>query len=520
MFLPMQRRFRAMTRICFATAALVLGAAAASAQAPFTNQLVVGGLNRPVGLTHAGDGSGRLFVIEKAGRVKIIKNGAVLPTLFIDVTSKVTLISDSASGAGSEQGLLGIAFHPNYETNGRFFLSYTRRADGYSVLEEYKVSAGNPDVADPTAVQFIFNGIFQPAGNHNGGHIAFGPDGYLYYGLGDGGGANNQYGFAQDPNSLLSKILRVDVDSASPYAIPPDNPLVGDPDPNKKKEAWAWGFRNPWRWSFDRGTGRLICGDVGQNIWEEIDIVEKGKNYGWSTLEGNHCFPANVTNCSTTGFTAPIWEYQHTSGRCSVTGGYVYRGSKYASLQGMYLFADYCTGEIWGLTETSPGNWTSTQPLDLPTNITSFGEDEEGEIYIVNGTGLTSGQIQRIVGFDPTPTPTASPSPTASPTPSVSPTESVSPTPSETPSPSPSDSPTPSASPSPTETETPTATATATLTATETATATATATATLTATATPAPVVSDAILGRDVVVEPGFDRNSDALVDVSDLLVP
>ncbi|MEW5976084.1 MAG: PQQ-dependent sugar dehydrogenase [Acidobacteriota bacterium] len=344
----------------------------------FVLDQVVGGLSSPVFLNHAGDGSGRLFVVEQAGRILIVRNGGVLPTPFLDIRGQVSF--------GGERGLLSVAFHPDFKNNRRFFVNYTaRRPNLMTIIAEYQASMSNPDLAH-TAEQVLLT-IDQPFDNHNGGQLQFGPDGYLYIGMGDGGSGGDPLGHGQNLNSLLGKVLRIDVNGAFPYRIPPDNPLVNGPGAD---EIWALGLRNPWRFSFDRLNGRLFLADVGQNTMEEVDVVDRGSNLGWNVMEGSRCFqPPN--GCSTAGLTLPISEYTHSLGS-SITGGYVYRGNAHPQLRGTYLFGDFGSGRIWGLTETNLGTWTRTELRGPGFNISSFGEDEEGEIYVVN----YSGSIHRI----------------------------------------------------------------------------------------------------------------------------
>nr|BAL58732.1 glucose/sorbosone dehydrogenase [Candidatus Acetothermum autotrophicum] len=336
-------------------------------------QKLVDGFTRPVYLTHAGDGSGRLFVVEQAGIIQIIRNGQTLATPFLDIRDRVE--------SGGEKGLLSVAFHPKYKENGRFFVNYTARKEGVlkSVIAEYRVSS-HPDVADRT--ERVILEIEQPFANHNGGLNKFGPDGFLYIGLGDGGAAGDPLNNAQSLDTLLGKILRIDIEK-EPYAIPQGNPFVGRA--NAQGEIWAYGLRNPWRFSFDRCNGRLFAGDVGQNRLEEIDLIEKGKNYGWRIMEGSQCFDP-PTLCNTLGLELPIAEYDHSLG-CSVTGGYVYRGTQFPALIGHYLFGDYCSGRIWSLVQESSGKWTMRQLIDSPFSISSFGEDEQGELYVVHYGG-------------------------------------------------------------------------------------------------------------------------------------
>jgi hypothetical protein len=338
-------------------------------------ELVADGLQQPVLVTHAADRSQRLFIVEQAGRIRVLENGFVKPAPFLDISTLVQ--------TGGERGLLGLAFHPEYSDNGRFFINYTRLDGGQleTVVAEYGVSGTNPDMAAPQETSLLE--FDQPAGNHNGGMLAFGPDGYLYIGTGDGGGGGDPNNNGQDLSNLLGKILRIDVDGGAPYTVPPDNPFVGQGA--VRSEIYAYGLRNPWRFSFDRLTGDLFAADVGQGSWEEVDLIESGGNYGWRIMEGNHCFnPPN--NCNTTGLILPIAEYSHSQGR-SVTGGYVYRGLQPTSLQGSYIFGDYINGSIWSLTKTGDGTWSPTLLLDTDLSISSFGEDRHGEVYVVDYSG-------------------------------------------------------------------------------------------------------------------------------------
>jgi len=340
-------------------------------------------LSSPLYLTSARDGSSRLFVVEQVGRILVLHPEAGIPTAFLNITSKVL--------SGSERGLLGLAFHHGYATNRRFFVHYTRQPDGAIVIAEYKASLANPDVAD--AAEIVLLVVDHPLGNHNGGMIEFGPDGFLYIGLGDGGGANDPDNRAQNVDDLLGKILRIDVDVANPpaqYSSPADNPFFGARA--GRDEIFAVGLRNPFRFSFDRDTGELVVGDVGQGAREEIDIVTVGGNYGWRVFEGTSCTGNDPLSCSAPGFIGPIFEYGHTGGRCSVTGGYVYRGTRGTFPLGTYVFGDFCTGEIFALRAAANGA-PITLLLDTELSISSFGVDEEGEIYVV-GLG---GSVFRIV---------------------------------------------------------------------------------------------------------------------------
>jgi len=361
-------------------------ARAAGAAFPYitVDQVVASGFDHPVLVTNAGDGSKRLFVIEQPGQIKIVQNGAVMGTPFLDIRTKVSY--------GGEQGLLGLAFHPNYKANGYFYVNYTRAGDGATVVERYTISS-NPNIASASSA-FTLLVIPQPYANHNGGNLAFGKDGKLYIGMGDGGSAGDPQNNAQNINSLLGKILRIDVDSAVPYGIPPDNPFVGK---DGADEIWALGLRNPWRFSFDRQTGDMLIGDVGQDLWEEIDFQPfgvPGLNYGWRCYEGTHTY--NLNPPCTGVLTAPITEYSHTEGQ-SVTGGFVYRGIHFPSLQGIYFYADFSQGKIWALQRTG-NTWSAPDLLlDTPYAISSFGEDEDGEVYIVDYYG---GSVRLLAAID------------------------------------------------------------------------------------------------------------------------
>ena len=350
------------------------------------------GFTQPLFLTTPGDGSGRLFVVEQNGKIKILKDGVVSETPFLDVSPDGLNLTRSSG----EQGLLGLAFHPDYEINGYFYIDYTRRADGASVVSRFSVSE-DPDLADSANEKIILGPVSQPFVNHNGGHIAFGPDGYLYISLGDGGSAGDPENNAQDTTNLLGNILRIDVDGGDPFGIPPDNPFVGDE--TGEDEIFAYGLRNPWRFSFDREstpTARIFCGDVGQGSLEEIDLIVNGGNYGWRIMEGTACYNPSE-DCPTEGLILPIYEYDHTLG-CSITGGYVYRGEAWPQLEGLYFYADYCRGTIWALEEDGTDEWVNHEVYDSNLNITSFGEDEQGEIYVC---GHSNGVIYRIMPAPP-----------------------------------------------------------------------------------------------------------------------
>jgi glucose/arabinose dehydrogenase len=316
-------------------------------------------------------------VVEQPGRIRVIRDDALLATPFLDISSRVS--------GGGEQGLLSIAFPPGYARKGHFYVSYTRAADGASVIARYFRSPGNPNVADANSEEVILT-VEQPFAIHNGGLIAFGPDGYLYVSLGDGGAAEDFLNNAQNTDSLLGKMLRIDVESgAFPYAVPSDNPFVGLD--GHRGEIWALGLRNPWRFSFDRASGDLYIADVGHNRWEEVNVQPAssrgGENYGWNVMEGPQCFTTFF--CDRTGLTLPAYEYTHLTG-CSVIGGFVYRGSDYPCLQGMYLYSDFCTGGVWGLKQVD-GVWESRLLTNTSLQIVSFGEDEDGELYALDLNG-------------------------------------------------------------------------------------------------------------------------------------
>jgi glucose/arabinose dehydrogenase len=367
-------------------------------------QLISKGFTSPVCMASPKDGTHRLFVVEQGGKVKIIRNGIELPTPFLNISSRL----DGLNIAYSEKGLLGLVFHPGYKNNGRFFVYYSapcsdKNFDHKSVLAEYRVSSGNPDVADMN--EKVILEIPEPESNHNGGCLQFGKDSYLYIGVGDGGGAGDQHGSmgnGQNLTTWLGKILRIDVDEIRPYTIPPDNPFLKNN--YAKPEIYAYGLRNPWRFSFDRVTGTLFCADVGQDKWEEIDIIVKGKNYGWRIMEGAHCFNPSV-DCNTKGLFYPIDEYSHNTGIC-IIGGYMYRGAMFPSLHENYFFADW-TGKMFYLQKQKDGRWKRGEVLaddnktnDIGAKINSISEDENGELYIITqhltGPKSPTGAIYRI----------------------------------------------------------------------------------------------------------------------------
>lgn len=347
---------------------------------------VANGLSNPLFLTSPPGDLTRAFVVEQGGQIRIIRNDALVPTPFLDISSRIS--------NGGEQGLLGMAFHPQYATNGRFVVYYTNTA-GDIRITSYKVTA-NPEVADPASEQILLAVPHPSFSNHNGGMVVFGPDGRLYAGIGDGGSGGDPNGNGQSRNTLLGKIVRLDVNPAGQASVPTGNPFVGQS--GMRPEIWSYGLRNPWRFSFDRVTGDLYIGDVGQNAREEIDVTTdqtgfgKGLNFGWKIMEGTACFSPS-SGCNKVGLIQPVLDYSHSEG-CSVTGGYVYRGSLAPGLRGHYFYADYCSGWVRsfllsGRNATQPLDWASLRPGG---QITSFGEDAAGELYII----ISSGRVFRV----------------------------------------------------------------------------------------------------------------------------
>ena len=352
---------------------------------------VVSGLAAPLFVTAPPGDADRLFVVERGGLIRVVEAGAALPAPFLDVSGIIT--------AGGEQGLLGMAFHPDYDANGFFYVNYVDAYDSTQVVR-YTVSA-DPDVADPASAVRVLS-VAQPYSNHNGGMLAFGPDRMLYAGMGDGGSVGDPDDNGQRPSTLLGSMLRLDVDGGSPYTIPSDNPFVDHP--TYREETWAYGLRNPWRFSFDRVSGDLYIGDVGQGLVEEVSFQAAsssgGENYGWRTMEGSRCHAPSV-GCSTTGLTLPIHEYGHGVG-CSIAGGYVYRGTAFPALQGRYVFGDYCSGWSRSL-EVVAGSVTDLQDhsaqVAAVSQLSSFGEDGTGELYVVS----LGGTVYRITAIEPAP---------------------------------------------------------------------------------------------------------------------
>ena len=346
----------------------------------------------PVYLTAPPGDSSRLFVVEQGGRIKVVRNDTTQGRPFLDLRAKVL--------SGGERGLLSMAFHPQYATNGRFYVYYTNLSGNIRIVR-YNVSS-DPDSADPATADTVLKVAHPNYDNHNGGQLQFGPDGMLYAGLGDGGSGGDPNHNGQNKHALLGKLLRLNVDGASGYAIPADNPFANDT--SGAPEIWAWGLRNPWRFSFDKNTGDLYIADVGQDTWEEVDVGEaiagggRKANYGWNNMEGFHCYPPDPNDaCNRGGFSAPVAAYAHANGACSITGGYVYRSSKVSLLQGYYLFADYCAGFVRAFKYLGGSNISA--PLNLTTaispgyEISSFGQDARGDVYLMT----LSGPVYRIV---------------------------------------------------------------------------------------------------------------------------
>ncbi|MCA1647993.1 MAG: PQQ-dependent sugar dehydrogenase [Chloroflexi bacterium] len=382
---PTRFILRAFVAAGLLASGVILGSTPAPAQAPFTLKLQPFARNfqQPLDLRQAGDGSDRIYVVQKDGVIRVLHGAQPVEHPFLDIR---TLVGSS----GSEQGLLGLAFDPRYAANGFFYVNYTD-PQGDSVVARFQVS-DDPDTAEPSTATVILTQK-QPFPNHNGGNLVFGPDGYLYVGFGDGGSGGDPYGNAQNGATWLGKLLRIDV-RTSPYVIPQDNPFVNTP--GTLPEIWALGLRNPWRYTFDRATGDLYIGDVGQNNWEEVDFVPAGsaggQNFGWNVGEGNHCYkPAN--NCDLGLFVPAVSEYAHGRGDCAVVGGYVYRGAAYPNMQGFYVYADECSGRVWALTRDGNGAWSAAELATTGVSISAFGEDDGGELY---ATGLSDGVVYHL----------------------------------------------------------------------------------------------------------------------------
>lgn len=336
---------------------------------------------RPVDLQSPADNTNRIFVVEQAGVISVFPNDKATSAkkTFLD-------IRDQVDDQGNEEGLLGLAFHPDYKTNGYFYVNYTAANPNRTVISRLKVSSGNRDLADPTSELELLT-FEQPYSNHNGGQVSFGPDGFLYIAVGDGGSGGDPQDNGQNRATLLGTILRIDVnkqDNGKAYGIPADNPFANNNN-GYREEIYAYGLRNPWRFSFDSDNGRLWTGDVGQNAYEEIDIIEKGGNYGWNTMEGNHCFEPK-SGCDRTGLKLPIHEYDRDAG-ISVTGGFVYRGPTLTGLEGKYIYADYATRRIWALDHSNISKPVNTLLLEADFNISSFGIDQNEELYLCGFDG-------------------------------------------------------------------------------------------------------------------------------------
>ena len=354
----------------------------------FLFQKTISGLNQPVFITNAGDGSGRIFIVERTGLILIYKNGALLPAPFLDIHSTV-------NSSSTEEGLLTLAFHPGYSSNGRFFVVYIS-GDRSLNLVEYARSSGDADAADPSSGNILLTIPHPNFQNHNGGTLAFGPDGYLYWSTGDGGSAGDPNNNAQNLDRLLGKILRLDVDNVDPglkYAIPHSNPFYNQT--GKRSEIWAYGLRNPWRFSFDRQTGDIFIGDVGQGKREEVDFQPAastgGENYGWRVMEGKICYNPSK-GCNQSGKVLPITDYTHAFG-CAIAGGYIYRGTLFPQIQGYYFYGDECSGIINSLHHDPVKGWLVTKVADTPYNISTFGQDENGELYF---TDYGKGDVYKI----------------------------------------------------------------------------------------------------------------------------
>jgi glucose/arabinose dehydrogenase len=376
--------------------AIFLTSAAAEAQFELEEALPNLSFQRPVDLQHAGDGTDRLFIVEQSGLIAMVERSGDEPvsTVFLDIRDRV-------NDGGNEEGLLGLAFHPAFSDNGFLYVNYTASSPRRTVIARFSVSSNAPNTADPNSERIILE-FGQPFGNHNGGQLSFGADGYLYIATGDGGSGGDPQGNGQNLNTLLGKILRLDVDATSAernYVVPPDNPFIGAGE-GTREEIYAYGLRNPWRFSFDPLTGLLWTGDVGQNAFEEINIVRKGGNYGWKIMEANACFSPS-SNCDPSGLELPLWDYGRSLG-ASVTGGFVYRGNRVPELSGAYIYADFVSGRIWSLRYDGENPPTNTELLDTNLNIAAFGIDAAQNLYLC----AFDGRIYRFKATAP-PAPTA-----------------------------------------------------------------------------------------------------------------
>lgn len=362
------------------------GAAETGSIPQISLQKVADGFNKPTFIGHAGDGSNRLFIVEQGGTIWIMRDGSMLQTPFLDISSRVT--------SGGERGLFVVVFPAGYgRGKNHFYVNYTsEKDDGGTRVSRFSIT-DNADVVDPASEEILLR-VEQPFANHNGGQLAFGPDGYLYIGMGDGGSAGDPSENAQNPESLLGKMLRIEVESGRPgYGIPQNNPFAGRS--GYRPEIWALGLRNPWRFSFDRNTGDLYIGDVGQNAFEEVDVQPAsnagGENYGWDIMEGFSCYEQDT--CDKTGLTLPVLSYPLGNGNCAVTGGYVYRGREFPALQGVYIYGDYCSGRIWGLRKAGDA-WENQLLMDSDLAISTFGQDQAGNLYAADHSG---GGVYKIV---------------------------------------------------------------------------------------------------------------------------
>jgi glucose/arabinose dehydrogenase len=338
--------------------------------------------DRPVDFQHAGDNSGRIFVVEQRGVINVFQNDSEVEEkrIFLNIESKV-------NDQGNEEGLLGLAFHPDYENNGYFFVNYTAASPRRTVISRFQVSANDPNRGDASSELVILE-FNQPFSNHNGGQISFGTDGHLYIASGDGGSGGDPQNHGQRPETLLGAILRIDVDNQEGgrnYAIPVDNPFVNNSE-GFREEIYAYGLRNPWRFSFDQPTNTLWTADVGQNRAEEIDIISKGGNYGWRIMEGFSCFNPSSA-CNQQGLELPVWEYTHANGDRSITGGFVYRGPEISDLTGLYIYGDFVSGRVWALDFNDPSNPINKELFKADFSISSFGIDQSGELYLCGFDG-------------------------------------------------------------------------------------------------------------------------------------